>query len=219
MKKIKVIVTGATGMVGEGVMMECLSNPAVEQVLIINRRPAEVSHPKLKEIVHANMADISSLKDQVKGYDACYFCLGVSSVGMNEEEYTKLTYDLTLGFARTLAEVNPQMTFCYVSGASTDSTEQGRSMWARIKGRTENAIIRLYPNGYAFRPGIMKPTPGQKRVLKLWTWLGWMYPIIKGISPNSACTIQEVGQAMTGVTLNGYEKKVLEVRDILAASK
>lgn len=218
-KKIKVIVTGATGMVGEGVVMECLRNPDVEQVLIINRRPAEMSHPKLKEIIHSTLTDISSLKDQVQGYDACFFCMGVSSVGMKEDEYTRLTYDLTLGFARTLVEANLQMTFCYVSGASTDSTEQGRLMWARVKGKTENDLMKLLPNAYAFRLGIMKPTPGQKRVLKLYSWLFWLYPLVKAINKNTACSIQEVGLAMIHTAQNGYEKKALEVSDILKASK
>lgn len=132
--KLKVIITGATGMVGEGVLQESISNPNVEKILLINRKPSGYTHPKIEEILHSDFSDISALTSQVTGYNACFFCLGVSSIGMNEEQYTKVTYDLTLGFAKTLAEVNPQMTFCYVSGASTDSTEKGKQMWARVKG-------------------------------------------------------------------------------------
>ncbi|RYD86662.1 MAG: NAD-dependent epimerase/dehydratase family protein, partial [Sphingobacteriales bacterium] len=169
--KLKVIVTGATGMVGEGVMHECLLHPDIAEVLIIKRRPAGFNHPKLKEIIHADLADISSLESQLTGYDACYFCAGVTSLGKNEEEYTKLTYDLTIGFAKTLAKVDPDMTFCYVSGTSTDSTEKGSVMWARVKGKTENDLAKLpFKKVYNFRPGFMKPTPGLKNTLGLYKY-------------------------------------------------
>src|SRR5476651_2638272 len=142
-KKIRVIITGSTGMVGEGVMHECLLHPDVEAVLVINRKPDGVVHPKLKEIVHKDFFDLSAIEDQLKGYNACYFCLGVTSLGKKEPEYYKLTYTLTLNFAQTLVKHNPDMTFCYVSGAGTDSTESGKIMWARVKGKTENDLMKL----------------------------------------------------------------------------
>src|ERR1700722_8541753 len=140
---IRAIVTGSTGMVGEGVMYECLQNPLVEAVLVINRKPCGYTHAKLKEVIHADFFNVTPIQDLLKGYNACFFCLGVSSVGMNEEAYTKMTYTLTLHIAETLSKLNTDMTFCYVSGASTDSTEKGRSMWARVKGKTENDIMKL----------------------------------------------------------------------------
>ncbi len=141
--KIKAIITGVTGMVGEGVLHECLLHPDVESVLVINRKPCGVKHEKLKEIIHKDFFDLSSIEDQLSGYNACYFCAGVSSVGKKEDEYKRITYDLTLNFAKTLLKLNPDMTFCYVSGVGTDSTEKGRSMWARVKGKTENDLLKL----------------------------------------------------------------------------
>jgi uncharacterized protein YbjT (DUF2867 family) len=218
-KKIKVVVTGVTGMVGEGVMHECLLHPDVEEVHIISRRAAGHSHPKLKSSVHENMADISAIKNQLAGYDACFFCLGVSSVGMKEDEYTKLTYDLTLGFAKTMAEVNPNCVFTYVSGAYTDSTEKGKSMWARVKGRTENDLLKLFANGYMFRPGYMQPTPGLKYTLKYYKYISWMYPILKTFFPGAASTLADLGRSMLYVAFKGYNKRVLEVKDIKLSSK
>lgn len=218
--KIKAIVTGATGMVGEGVLTECLQDARVESVLVINRKPCGVSHPKLKEIIHKNFFDLLAIEDQLSGYNACYFCLGVSSVGMKEPEYYNLTYTLTMHVAETLSKLNNDMTFCYVSGASTDSTEQGKSMWARVKGKTENDLMKLpFKQVFAFRPGLMKPHKGAKNVLRLYKYLGWLYPIIKALAPNFACTLAEVGQAMINVTLQGYGTRVIKVRDIIAAAK
>ncbi len=150
--KIKTIITGATGMVGEGVLHECLLHPDVESILVINRKPCGVTHPKLTEIIHADFFDLSVIESQVSGYNACFFCAGVSSVGMKELEYTKVTYDLTMGFAKTLSRLNTEMTFCYVSGAGTDGTEKGKMMWARVKGKTENDLIKLqFKAAYNFR--------------------------------------------------------------------
>lgn len=220
MKKLNVIVTGATGMVGEGVLFECMENPQVENILVIVRKPSGVSHPKVREIIHSDFSNAEPIKEQLKGYDACFFCLGVSSVGMKEEEYTKLTYTLTLGFAKTLSEASPQATFCYISGAGTDSSEKGRSMWARVKGKTENDLAKLpFKATYNFRPGMMKPTKGQQRVLSAYKYLGWLYPVIKTLFPKTACTIKEVGLAMISVTQQGYSKKNIEVSDIIALAK
>jgi nucleoside-diphosphate-sugar epimerase len=141
---MKTIITGATGMVGEGVLLECLSNPAVEQVLVINRRPGGVSHPKLQEIIHGDFLNLRPIEPQLIGFDACFFCLGVSSVGMSQADYKHLTYDLTLNVAQLLAKLNPAMVFCYVTGAGTDSSERGHTAWVRVKGATENALIRLF---------------------------------------------------------------------------
>ena len=212
---IKVIITGATGMVGEGVLMECLSHPDVAQVLVINRKPAGVSHPKLREIIHMDFFDLANNEPQLLGYDACFFCLGVSSVGMSQEEYRHITYDLTLNVARTLAKCNADLTFCYVTGAGTDSSERGRTAWARVKGATENALMRLFKRSYMFRPGFMKATPGQKNVKSYYTWLAWLYPLGRRLYPAGFCTLQEVARAMINAACQGYPKKILEVGDIV----
>jgi len=218
--KIRAIITGATGMVGEGVLQECLQSDAVEAVLVINRKLYGVSHPKLKEILHKDFFDISSIADQLTNYNACYFCLGVSSVGMNENDYSRMTYTLTMHVAETLSKLNTGMIFCYVSGKGTNNTEKGKIMWARVKGRTENDLMKLpFKSVYNFRPGMMKPTPGLKNTLKLYNYLGWLYPVIKLFSPNLVCTLKEVGLAMINVSLKGYDKHFIEVPDIKILAK
>jgi hypothetical protein len=217
--KLKVILTGATGMVGEGVLLECLSNPEVERVLVINRRPGGRSHPKLTEIVHADFFDLAPIESRLAGYDACFFCLGVSSVGMKAAEYRHVTYDLTLHVAALLVRLNPDTAFCYVTGAGTDSSEKGRVAWARVKGATENALLRLFKRGYMFRPGFMKPTPGQRNVNKYYKYIGWFYPVGRKLFPGGFCTIREVGLAMIHAAGRGAEKSVLEVKDIIALAR
>lgn len=213
---IRAIVTGATGMVGEGVLHECLQHPDVEHVLVINRKPCGVSHPKLKEIIHANFHDLSPIEDQLTSYHACFFCLGVSSVGMNERQYHNLTYDLTLHVAKAVLKHNPAMTFCYVSGMGTDSSEKGRSMWARVKGKTENDLLRLgFRDAYMFRPGYMQPTKGLKNTLGWYKALAWAYPFWRLVFPGYVCTLREVGIAMINCVRMGYERKVLETKDIV----
>jgi uncharacterized protein YbjT (DUF2867 family) len=212
---MNVIVTGATGMVGEGVLLECLQDPGIRQVLVVTRKPTGRQHPKLREVLLQDFEHPAAIEAQLTGYDACYFCLGVSSVGLKEPEYTRLTYDLTLGFARALARRSPQLTFCYVSGAGTDSMERGRQMWARVKGRTENELLRLFPAAYMFRPGFMKATPGQQNVLALYKYIAWLYPVARRLTPGFVSTMAEVGRTMINVTRHGYEKRVLEVRDIV----
>ena len=216
---IKAMITGATGMVGEGVLHECLQDPQVEQVLVINRKSGGVSHPKLKEIIHKDFFDLTPIESQLTGYDACFFCLGVSSVGMNNEEYKHLTYDLTLNVAQALAKYNPDMTFCYVSGAGTDSTGQGSLAWARVKGATENALMRLFKKAYMFRPGFMKPTPGLKNVKSYYRLIVWLYPIGRALYPAGFSTLQELGLAVIKSATMGYEKQILEVKDIVALAK
>lgn len=213
--KIKCIVFGATGMVGEGVLIEALKHEDTESVLVIGRRPCNVTHHKLKEIVHKDFFDFSTIEDHLKGYDACFFCLGVSSLGMNEQDYTRVTYDLTMNVATTLSRLNPGMTFCYVSGTGTDSTEQGRMMWARVKGKTENHLTKLpFKAVYLFRPGLMKPTKGQKNVKALFKTVALLYPLWKALSPKNVCTLEDVGLAMIQAVKVGYRKKILENKDI-----
>jgi nucleoside-diphosphate-sugar epimerase len=221
--KIKTIITGATGMVGEGVLLECLNHPDVEQVVVINRKPGGVSHPKLREIIHSDFFNLApaaeAIEQQSIGFNACFFCLGVSSVGMSQEEYKHVTHDLTLNFAQMLARLNPEMTFCYITGAGTDSSEQGRTAWARTKGATENALMRLFKQAYMFRPAFMKAVAGQKNVKSYYKFFAWLYPIGRALYPAGFCTLQEVGQAMINAVSKGYPKKILEVKDIVELAK
>ena len=219
-EKIKAIITGATGMVGEGVLHVCLGNDEVAAVLVINRKPCGVSHPKLKEIIHSDFFDISAIEGQLTGYNACYFCLGVSSVGMKEEAYTKMTYTLTLHIATVLCRLNQYMTFCYVSGAGTDSSEKGRSMWARVKGKTENDLMKLpFKKVYAFRPGFIKPTEGLQHAHPFYKYINWLFPVGRSLFPGGFCTLKELGDAMINVTQKGYPKNIMEGKDIIAAAK
>jgi hypothetical protein len=217
--KIKTIVTGATGMVGEGVLIECLNHPDVEEILVINRKPGGVSHPKLREIIHGDFFNLAPIERQLAGFDACFFCLGVSSVGMSNEDYRHITHDLTLNLARLLVRLNPETTFCYVTGAGTDSSEQGRIAWARVKGATENALARLFKQAYMFRPGFMKATPGQKNVKGYYQLIAWLYPIGRALYPAGFCTLQEVGLAMINAARTGYPTRILEVADIVKLAK
>lgn len=217
--KIRAIITGTTGMVGEGVLLTCLAHPEVEEILVVNRKPLGITHPKLKEIIHTDFFNLSPIENQLVGYNACYFCLGVSSVGMDKDTYKHLTYDLTINMGQLLAKLNPEMTFCYVSGGGTDSTEQGRMAWARVKGATENELLRLFKNGYMFRPGFLKASPGQKNVLRYYKYFAWLYPIGRALYPAGFCTLHELGLAMINVTLKGASKHIIEVKDIVALAK
>jgi uncharacterized protein YbjT (DUF2867 family) len=216
--KINAIITGSTGMVGKGVLLECLSSPDVDSVLVINRSSLGLSHPKLTEIIHQDFFDLSSLSKDLTGYNACFFCLGVSSASMTEKEYHHLTYDLTLNFAKTIKELNPEMTFCYISGAGTDSTEKGISMWARVKGRTENALLAMgFKDAYMFRPGFIRPMKGVKSKTALYNAfyfvLSPLFPLIMKL-PKYATSSETLSKAMIRVAANGYGKKVLESMDI-----
>jgi len=214
---IKVIITGASGMVGEGVLYECLQYNDVEEILVIGRRSCGYAHPKLKEIVYSDMYNLSSIEDQLEGYDACFFCLGMSSVGVKEPAFTKVTYDLTMHFATTLSKLNPEMTFCYVSGRGTN--ENGKQMWQRVKGKTEADLMKLpFKQVYNFRPGVIKSTKGLKHTLPLYKWLSWMLPIINTVAPKSVVSLRQIGDAMINATMIGYKKKILEVRDIIELS-
>ncbi|HCZ36787.1 MAG TPA: epimerase [Cytophagales bacterium] len=210
MTNLNVIITGATGMVGEGVLLECLQNPAVAEVLMLNRRSFDLKHPKLKELIVPNFLEIEKYKDQLTGYDACFFCAGISSIGMNEADYTRVTYDTTLAVANVLARVNPNMVFTFVSGAQTKT--QGKQMWQRVKGRTEDDLMKLPFRGqYNFRPGVMKAVAGQKNVR--WFFKP-MISLFAAVAPSQTLTLNEVGRAMIHAATRGYHKQVLEIKDI-----
>ncbi|MBI3786737.1 MAG: epimerase [Ignavibacteriales bacterium] len=212
---LTLIIFGATGMVGEGVLHVALNDPAVESVLVIGRRSCNVTHPKLREVLHNDFYNYAAIANDLRGYNACFFCLGVTSIGKDEEEYRRFTYDLTMAAATTLARLNPAMTFCYISGAGTDSTEHGRSMWARVKGKTENDLMKLpFKAVYAFRPGYIKPIPGLKNAFKAAKALAPLYPMLKIFFRKYICTLEDVGRSMIRAASSGYAKKVLECEDI-----
>ncbi len=216
---MKVMLFGATGMVGRGVLRECLNDPAVERVLAVGRHPTGEQHVKLRELILPDVADLSGKEAEISGWDACFFCLGVSSAGMSEEQYRKVTYDLTLAVARTLVSANPAMTFTYVSGMGTDSTERGRAMWARVKGKTENDLLRLgFQAAYMFRPGFIIPLHGIKS-RTTWTRIFYtvtapLQPLLKALFPQMATTTEQLGKAMLAVAKKGYPRPVLDTKDI-----
>ena len=219
-EKIKAILTGATGMVGEGVLHECLNHADVEHVLVINRKPCGVSHPKLTEILHADFYNLSKIESQLSGYNTCFFCLGMSSVGMNEADFTRGAYTLTMHVAQTLCRLNSDMTFCYISGSGTDSSEKGKTMWARVKGKTENDLMKLpFKKVYNFRPGYLHPTKGLKNTLPYYKYISWLYPVFHSVAGGIMSTLSELGLAMIHSVSRGYDKSVLEVRDIVALAK
>jgi hypothetical protein len=205
-------------MIGQGVLRECLENENVESILVINRQTCGISNPKLKEIIHKDLFDLSELTNEMTGYNACFFCLGVSSAGLNENEYHRITYDLTLNVARTLSELNKEMVFCYISGAGTDSSEKGRIMWARVKGKTENALLLLpFKKAYMFRPGFIQPMKGIRSKTRLYNALyavfSPLYFVLKHF--DSFVTNTEIfSKAMINTVLNGYGKNILENNDI-----
>ena len=217
---MKVLIFGATGMVGQGVLRECLLDPEVELAVTVGRTATGAQDAKLREIVLADMKNYTEIEDQLARFDACFFCLGVSAGGMKEADYARVTYDLTLAAAETLSRVNPQMTFIYVSGQGTDSSERGRTMWARVKGRTENALLRLPLKAYMFRPGMIEPLDGIKSKTPAYRLLykicGPLLPALRWTFPNQVLSTREIGQAMLAVAKRGYEKQILETRDIRA---
>jgi uncharacterized protein YbjT (DUF2867 family) len=221
---MKVIVTGTTGMIGHGVLLEALDDQAISQVFGISRNSTGIKHPKLRVLLHKDFSDFSSVKDQLIGFDACYHCMGVSSAGMNEADYTRLTYDFSLALAKTLYQNNPNMTFIYVSGVGTDSSEKGSMMWARVKGKTENDLLKLgFKQAYMFRPGAIIPKRGvapkaQATRLAL-NLLGWILPLIKLLNPNGVTDTATIGKAMLAVTKIGGDKDILMPKDINAADK
>lgn len=223
MNKLNVIITGATGMIGEGVLYECINHQAIDKILVITRNPTGYKHPMLTEIIHQDLSDISSLAGQLKDYQACYFCMGVTSVGKSEADYTRLTHTLALNFARTLASINANMTFCYVSGAGTDSSERGKRMWARVKGKTENDLMKLpFKQVYNFRPGGIEPflplRPSQT-YYKTYKYLKWLFKLLKAVNPGFMVTLKELAAAMINSSLVGYPKNILEIDDVKILAK
>jgi len=210
-----VIITGATGMVGEGVLIQCLNSPEINSVLVINRKSCGYTHPKLKEIIHQDFLDFKAIEDQLSGFNACFFCLGITSVGADDETYYKMTYTLTLNVADTLSRLNNGMTFCYVSGSGTNP--DGKLKWQRVKGKTENDLMSL-PFGQVFnlRPGFIKPIQTQKFAHKFYKYIKWMFPIGRSLFPNGFCTMQELGNAMINTLSHNNERKVLEGKEIIA---
>ncbi|MGJ7534414.1 MULTISPECIES: NAD-dependent epimerase/dehydratase family protein [unclassified Variovorax] len=218
---MKILIFGATGMVGQGVLRECLLAPDVESVVAIGRNATGQQHPKLRDLVHKDMYDYSAIESQLQGFDACFFCLGVSSVGMKEPEYKRITYDLTLAAATVLARLNPGMTFTYVTGAGTDSSERGSSMWARVKGATENALLRLpFKAAYMFRPGMIQPLHGIRSKTPLYDAAIVVLRPVLGLAhslwPNKVTTTEKIGRAMLAVARNGAPKVLLDPADINA---
>lgn len=217
---MKVIITGTTGMVGKGVLIECLEREDVTSVLSISRRSVELNHPKLTELIHKDFSEFQSIQDQLLGYDACFACMGVSSAGMNEQDYTRLTFEYTIALADVLVKTNPEMIYTYVSGQGTDSTEKGRSMWGRVKGKTENTLLNMgFKQAYMFRPGGIIPVKGVSPSSKLYKVLidrmTWLIKLLKKVFPNSIVSTAEIGQAMINVVNNGYDRNVLKPSDIL----
>ncbi len=220
---MKVILYGATGMIGQGVLRECLLSPDVQLVLSIGRSDIGREHQKLHEIVRQDLFDYSGMAADLTGFDACFFCLGVSSAGMKEEAYARVTYGIPLAAAKTLAQVNPNMTFIYVSGMGTDSTEQGRVMWARVKGKTENALLRLpFKAVYLFRPAGIQPLHGIKSKTKLYRMIyalsAPLFPLLNALFPHYLTTTEKIGRAMINVAMRGYSKQILETQDINSAA-
>jgi uncharacterized protein YbjT (DUF2867 family) len=216
---MKVLLFGASGMVGQGVLRECLLDSNVEKVVTVVRKPTGRMHEKLTELVQPDLATLASLEPQLTGFDACFFCVGVSALGMSEAEYTRLTYDLTLGVARTLLRTSPDLTFVYVSGTGTDSSEKGRMMWARVKGRTENALLSMpFRAAYMFRPGAIMPLHGIRSSIRWYNLayavIGPIYPLLRRIAPTMITTTEQLGRAMIAVARNGYSTHVLETADI-----
>jgi len=213
---MKVIIFGATGMVGQGALRECLLAPDVEQVLAVIRKPTGVRHPKLREIKLADFADLTPIEDELKGYDACFYCLGVSSAGMTEEAYTKISYDYPIAAARTLAKINPDLTFVYVSGAGTKANS--RAMWARVKARTESAVIESFPNGYAFRPGFIQPTYGATSGTRLYRYMyaltAPLLPLLERVAPKYITSSDRLGRAMLRAARTGFGNHIVEHTDL-----
>lgn len=212
---MKVMITGSTGMVGEGVLLECINNEHVTDILLLNRKHHPITDPKVKEIIVKDFMQAEGIQDALQGYDACFFCAGISSVGLKEDIYKHITYDITMHVAKILSTVNPAMTFIYVSGSGTDSSEKGKLMWARVKGKTENDLLQLpFKAVYNFRPGIMRSTPGQKNVKWGFKIIDALYPMLNFLFPAFVSTLQELALAMITVVITPYKSTTLEVKDI-----
>jgi len=216
---MRVVIFGASGMVGQGVLLECLDHQTISSVVVFGRSPCGIEHAKVEEIIHSDFTEYGPIEDRLGGLDACFFCLGVSAAGISEEDYRHLTYDFAVRAAETLGRLNPEMIFCYVSGAGTDSSEKGRTMWARVKGMTENRLLELpFKAAFMFRPGYIQPMKGVRSKTRLYqamySVLAPLYPIWKTLFPSFVTTTEKVGLAMIRVAENGFSKPVVETRDI-----
>jgi len=213
---IKAIITGSTGMVGEGVLHECLNHPEVESVLVINRKPCGKEHPKLKEILHSDFSDFSAIEDELVGYNAAYLCMGTTSFRAKAEVYAHITYDMTLALGTPLSKLNPEMTVCYLSGAGSDSTENGKLMWTNVKGKTENALLRLpFKQAFMFRAGFIQPTKGLKNTYLMYKLVNPIVPLLRKLFPSMVSSLREIGLAMIEATRAGYKEQIIEVNDIV----
>jgi uncharacterized protein YbjT (DUF2867 family) len=219
---MKVLILGATGMVGRGVLLECLRNPEIELIVSLGRSPTGLRESRLSEIIHSDLLNYTGMEDSLSALDACFFCLGVSSTGMAEPDYARITYGYTLAAAEVLSRLNPGMKFIYLSGSGADGSEKGRIMWARVKGRTENALLRLPLQAYMFRPGFIEPMDGiQSRTplyQKLYAVSRPIFPLLRRLFPNQVLSTRQVGRAMINIARSGYEKQILEPIDIRAAA-
>jgi uncharacterized protein YbjT (DUF2867 family) len=223
-RQIKVLMFGASGMVGTAVLRECLADPQVVRVVTIGRSAATLHSAKLEEIIHADLSNYDSIETSLRDFDACFFCLGVSSANSSEDDYRRVTYDYTLAAANTLVRLNPRMTFVYVSGAGTDSSGTGRIMWARVKGRTENALLALpFAAAYMLRPGIIQPLHGIRSKTRsyrvFYSLSAFLLPVLRALFPNHVLTTTQIGSAMLNLAKHGYAKRILQTRDIRAVSK
>lgn len=217
---LKIIITGATGMVGEGVLQVCLSHPHVEKVTVLTRKSINIENSKLTEICLPDLNDLTEAEEFLTGFDTCFYCLGISSVGVNSELYYSTTYTLTMNIANTLSRLNKDMRFCYVSGAGTDHSEKGSVSWARVKGKTENDLALLdFKKTFGMRPGFIKPLPRMKHAHSFYNYLGWLFPIGRALSPNYFCTMEELALSMISLAKNGYHKSVINGRDIIEIAK
>jgi len=219
-RAIKVIITGSTGMVGEGVLHECLNDPRVASITLLNRRSAGVVHPKVKEVLVTDLFALTGDEEDLRGADACFYCLGVTSVGKSETEYTRLTHELTLKIAEPLLRLNPGMTFIYISAKGADNSEKGKTMWARVKGRTENDLMRMeFFHYYVFRPFLLTPTKGLHNTHSFYYYISWLFPLARKIYPAGFCTLKELALAMIGVSYQGYASRVITPVDMVKLSR
>lgn len=212
---MNILITGASGMVGEGVLYVALNDPSITSVTVLGRRSCGHAHPKLTEIIHPDLMDITPVANKLTDFDACFYCMGVSSVGKSESEYTALTHTLTLGIARILVNRNSDMAFFYISGVGTDRTEKGQTMWARVKGRTENDLLKLpFRAVYGVRPGYLHPIAGLKHALPYYRYIRWMYPLLRAVAPNSVCMLEELAKTMIHIAAKGHSSDVITVADM-----
>ena len=219
-KSINVIITGATGMVGEGVLHECLSDPRISTITLLNRRSSGINHPKVKEILLTDLFAMTGNEPGLNNADACFYCLGITSIGKSEEEYIQLTHDLTLKIAKTLLQLNPDITFCYVSAKGTDNSEKGKTMWARVKGKTENNLIKMgFRQFFAFRPFLLTPTKGLRNTHGFYNYITWLFPLGRKVYPEGFCTLRELALAMINIGYKGYAKKIITPIDMVKLAK